>query len=65
MKRTSKKYLSNPFLLTMERLHHASQLMDAEEKQALAEWEKINLGDGKTGTSDWPGWAPIVKRLSH
>lgn len=30
--------------------------LTAEEKNALAEWEKENLGKDEKATSDWPGW---------
>lgn len=40
--------------------------MSDSERAALHAWEKENVkGDGALGTSHWPGWAEIVKRLSH
>lgn len=28
-----------------------------EDRKELERWERENLGDGTTATSDWPGWA--------
>ena len=53
-------------LATYERLGEAIAVMTDSEKADLMEWEKTNVtGDGKSGTSDWPGLAAIVKRISH
>ena len=39
------------------------KLTDAE-RQALEDWEKEHVtGDGATGSSDWPGWPDVFKRL--
>ncbi|MEE5092441.1 hypothetical protein V2H26_21065 [Xanthomonas euvesicatoria] len=39
------------------------KLTDAE-RQALEYWEKEHVtGDGAAGSSDWPGWPDVFKRL--
>lgn len=30
--------------------------LPTEEVEALNQWERENLGDGHSATSDWPGW---------
>lgn len=40
------------------------QHLTNEERQALATWEKVNLGDGLKGTIDWPGWADVAVRVA-
>ena len=52
-----------PFALTVERMLSMHPKMNDAEKQALADWEKINLGS--KGTTDWPGWESVYARLSH
>lgn len=53
-------------LARYERLAEAIAVMTDSEQAELMEWEKTNVtGDGKYGTSDWPGWTAIVKRISH
>ena len=54
---------SHPFVLTVERMLHLNGHLTAEERSQLAAWEKENLGP--KGTSDWPGWAEVAKRVSH
>tara|TARA_B100002003_G_scaffold248191_1_gene281430 strand:+ start:6062 stop:6184 length:123 start_codon:yes stop_codon:yes gene_type:complete len=40
--------------------------MSAQEKKALAEWEKAHVtGTGDYATSDWPGWEAVINRISH
>ena len=39
--------------------------MSPYDKAVLAKWEKENLGNGKTVTSDWPGWAEMIKKFCH
>jgi len=41
-------------------MHGCYQAMPQNEREALLQWEKENLGDGKTGTSDWPGWEKYI-----
>ncbi|SEE90584.1 hypothetical protein [Pseudomonas coleopterorum] len=49
-----------------ERIIKAATVMTETEKIALAEWEKKHvIGDGEYGTTDWPGWEPIISRISH
>lgn len=49
-----------------ERIIKAATVMTEAEKIALAEWEKEHVtGDGEFGTTDWPGWEPIISRISH
>lgn len=55
----------HPFILTVERIMAMHPRMTAGEKQALVEWEKVNLGSGGKGTTDWPGWTDVNARLSH
>lgn len=62
---TKKTTKENPLLLTIERIVTLHPKMSETEKQALAEWERTNLGDGVTGTTDWPGWREVIARLSH
>lgn len=38
----------------------ASDYMTKEQKEELQKWERENI-DGETiGTSDWPGWEPLI-----
>lgn len=60
-----KDFDEHPYLLTVERMLAMQPKMTEEEKQALADWEKVNLGPGGKGTTDWPGWASVCARLSH
>lgn len=55
----------HPFVLTVERILAMHPKMTEGEKQKLAEWEKVSLGSGEKGTTDWPGWADVIARLSH
>lgn len=49
-----------------ERIVKAATAMTEEEKKDLNEWEKTHVtGDGEFGTADWPGWDPIIARISH
>lgn len=49
-----------------ERIIKAGTVLTGAEKSALVEWEKKHVtGDGEFGTSDWPGWEPIISRISH
>lgn len=49
-----------------ERLIKAATVMTPVEKQELERWEKENVtGNGSLGTSDWPGWADVISRISH
>lgn len=50
---------------TFERMLAAYHAMPESEREALHEWERANLGDGITATSDWPGWREAIRRLSH
>lgn len=52
-------------LASYERMIEMTQQLTPEEREALAVWERANLGDGITGTSDWPGWDAVFARLSH
>lgn len=53
-------------LAKIERVIEASMIMTPQEKAELHDWERRHIrGDGTVGTSDWPGWANIIKRLSH
>jgi len=53
-------------LARYERTITAATVMTEQEKSELTEWEKIHVtGDGRFGTSDWPGWDQIVSRISH
>lgn len=63
MRRT--EFNDHPFVLTIERILTMQPKMTEDEKQALEQWEKINLGRGGKGTSDWPGWKEVCARLSH
>lgn len=62
---TEQEFNKHPFILTIERMMFMHPKMTDGEKNALAEWEKINLGPGGQGTSDWPGWKDVCARLSH
>lgn len=55
----------HPFILTVERMLAIFPKMTEGEKQALEEWEKVNLGSVEKGTTDWPGWTDVYARLSH
>jgi hypothetical protein len=37
-----------------------NNLLSADEKKDLAEWEKQNLGETEKATSDWPGWVKFI-----
>ncbi|MFZ5531441.1 MAG: hypothetical protein ACOY4U_10390 [Pseudomonadota bacterium] len=52
-------------MASYERMVEMAQHLTPEERSALAEWERANLGDGVTSTSDWPGWEAVFARLSH
>lgn len=43
-----------------DRMHEAHEAMPEEEKQALAEWERVNLDGATVATSDWPGWEKYI-----
>ena len=60
-----KNFNEHPFILTVERILTMHPRMSESERQALSEWERINLGSGEKGTTDWPGWADVCARLSH
>lgn len=62
---TEQEFNKHPFILTIERILSMHPKMTEGEKNALAEWERINLGPGGIGTSDWPGWKDVCARLSH
>lgn len=49
----------------MERIMQAHSQMTTDEIATLKAWEKENLGKGTLGTTDWPGWAAIIARISH
>lgn len=53
----------HPFILTAERMVTMYPKMTENEKKALTEWEKVNLGS--KSTTDWPGWKDVCARLSH
>jgi len=55
----------HPFLLTVERMLSMIPNLTPDEKAELEAWEKVNLGSGGKGTTDWPGWTAVVSRLSH
>ena len=56
----------NPFLITVERVVAAYDVMTADEKAALHAWEALNVtGDGQFGTTDWPGWRSVFSRIAH
>lgn len=53
-------------LAQLERIAAAEPHMTASEKELLATWERHNVtGDGRYGTSDWPGWAAVLARTGH
>ena len=53
-------------LRTFERLLKAHDAMTTAEKDALMKWEaEFVTGNGKYGTSDWPGWVTIIARVSN
>jgi len=52
-------------LAQYERLVTLHPDMTEDERVALHNWERENLGDGNKATSDWPGWAEVIARLSH
>lgn len=56
---------THPLLLTAERIVRLAPKMTQEERMALAEWEAEHLDGHSVGTTDWPGWAAVVARLSH
>jgi hypothetical protein len=55
-----------PFLITVERVLAAHAVMTADEKAAFEAWEALNVtGDGRFGTTDWPGWRGVFSRIAH
>lgn len=49
-----------------ERIVRAMERMTVDELAQLRAWEKQNVtGDGRRGTSDWPGWQAVFERLQH
>lgn len=57
---------SEGYLLNAQRIVTLYPLMSDNEKAALEKWEAEHVtGDGRFGTSDWPGWDDVFKRLSH
>jgi hypothetical protein len=38
----------------------ASKFMTEEQREALEDWEVKNIDGHTIGTSDWPGWEPII-----
>ncbi|MCZ8254465.1 MAG: hypothetical protein O9327_02135 [Polaromonas sp.] len=62
----SDTFENHPLLLTAERMVALSSRMTQEEKDELLAWEREHVtGDGKFGTTDWPGWKAVVARLTH
>lgn len=54
------------FMVTAERIVNVTPRMSASELSALRAWELEKVtGDGKFGTSDWPGWRAVFMRLAH
>lgn len=41
----------------------AVQFMTEEQKRELTEWEAENIDGHSVGTSDWPGWEPLIGKL--
>lgn len=62
---TEDEFNKHPFILTLDRIMAMHPMMTDSEKHALNEWERVNLGSGEKGTSDWPGWKDVFARLSH
>jgi hypothetical protein len=52
-------------MASFERMIELSKQLTPAERAALEAWEKTHLGDGVTGSSDWPGWTAVFERLSH
>jgi hypothetical protein len=49
-----------------EQIVAAYSRMNSTEKQAFLSWEQLYVtGDGRFGSSDWPGWRSVLRRLSH
>ena len=40
----------------LERINVYYTVLTPAEREDLHCWERANLGDGRTGTGDWPGW---------
>ncbi len=40
----------------LERMNAYHTALTPEEQEELHRWERAHLGNGQTGTSDWPGW---------
>ncbi|SFF32545.1 hypothetical protein [Paracidovorax wautersii] len=62
---TEEEFDQHPFILTFERMLSMHPKMTEQERNALAEWERVNLGPCGKGTSDWPGWSAVCARLCH
>jgi len=57
---------SEGYIMNAQRIVTLYPLMSDNEKNALEKWENENvIEDGQFGTSDWPGWEAVFKRLSH
>lgn len=52
-------------MASYERMLELSEQLTPTERAELDAWEKAHLGDGVTCSSDWPGWAAVLARLSH
>lgn len=54
------------FLAKMERIVEATGALTPEERSSLETWERDNVtGFSGLGTSDWPGWDAVLRRMMH
>lgn len=42
------------------RMQEAWETMSPEQRAELQTWEDQNLDGHSIGTSDWPGWEPLI-----
>jgi hypothetical protein len=59
--RKTNKQARDAILAWFENMVEAHKLLNDEERQQLAEWDRTRVdGSGKVGTADWPGWEKYV-----
>ena len=59
--RKTNKQARDAMLVWFENMVEAHKLLNDEERQQLAEWDRTRVdGSGAVGTADWPGWEKYV-----